>query len=564
MLELRDYQRDCLDALSQCARRGVKRMLVALPTGTGKTVIFSQIPRLIKNGRRMLVVAHREELLDQAAEKLKWANPDLIVGIEQAERHAGAMAQVVVASIQTLAVSPQRLETLDPTSFSLLVIDEAHHAPANTCLKLMHRFGLGPDPFTPGMTKAEIQADFKAFIPRAEAPNLIGFTATPNRTDGIGLKSIFDEIAYSRTIEDMMRAGWLCKIVGKQIQTGVSLAGVKTSYGDFQEDALADTVNLAERNELAVKSYLGLAAGRSCLVFCVDVEHTTDMCSAFQKAGVAADLVVGSTPPDERSAMITRYKEKKIPVLCNCMVLTEGFDAPETSCIIMARPTKSQLLYTQMMGRGTRIATGKEDLLVIDLVDAGANGVADLNSLFGLPPELKTNDGVLAAQDQIAVAAEESAARARTIEEVKKLARDFNPLGHWRLPTWFTGGLHWSKTSWGYALYMKGGSRIEVCPDLLEQTEVKVIPVTNIPGYILGHYDTESEAIAAAESLVAREFPSQVAILAQNAPWHNEPASAPQLARLRQWRIPHAPGITKKEASVLMDQAIARFRQRRG
>lgn len=527
---------------------------------TGKTVIFSALPAMIKNNRRMLVIAHRKELLDQSAEKIRWANPDLLVDIEQAERHASPLAQVVVASIQTLSVTPERLAALDPRDFAIIVIDEAHHAPANTYLKLLHRFHLGPNPEQPGETKTQRQQAFKTFAPKETAPFLIGFTATPNRTDGIGLEAVFDEIAYSRTIEDMMRAGWLCKIVGKQVQTGVSLAGVKVSHGDFQEGQLAQAVNLAERNELAVKSYLGMATGRSCLVFCVDVEHTQAMCQAFQDVGLAAEYVVGSTAKDQRDGIIAAYRAGKVPVLANCMVLTEGFDAPETSCIIMARPTKSQLMYTQMIGRGTRIASGKENLLVIDLVDAGSNGVADLNALFGLPPALETPDGVLAAQEELARAKASAAAEARTIEEVKQLARNFNPLGKGKLPFWFKGGLRWTSTSWGYALHMKAGA-ITVRENLLGQFEVKIHPRTGIPDYILGKYPSEEEAISQAESLVVREFPGQVAMIAQEAPWHDQPASQKQLDRLRQWRVSHPAGITKKQAGDLMEEQIKKWRR---
>ena len=559
MFTLRDYQEGCLTACAAAARKGIKRMLIALPTGTGKTVIFSRVPDMIKDRRRMLVVAHRKELLDQSAEKIQLANPEIQVAVEQAEREADPDSQVIVASIQTLAVSPSRLERLRPDDFAVLVIDEAHHAPATSYLKLLHRLGLGPDPFAPGQTVGDRRKAFKTFKPADTAPFLLGFTATPNRTDGVGLEAIFDEIAYTRTIEEMIKAGWLCKIVGKRVSTVASLEGVKISDGDFQEGALAKAVNLANRNELAVKSYLSLAAGRRCLVFCVDVQHTLDMTEAFKNVGVSVDMVVGSTPKEQRDAIIANYKRGIIPVLANCMVLTEGFDAPETSCIIMARPTKSQLLYTQMMGRGTRIAPGKENLLVIDLVDAGAQGVADLNDLFGLPPGLDTDDDVITSQEKVAEAAAEAAAHARTLEEIKDLAKDFNPLGKWRLPTWFTGGLRWSKTTRGYALFLKGGAVIAVKQNLLGQCGVTVQPKT-LPGYVLGMYETEAEAITAAEILVVNEFTDQVGLLAADAPWHDDLASEKQKARLTGWNVPIPPGLTKIQASELMDKKLRQFK----
>ena len=188
-LQLRDYQQECLSSLGAAARRGVKRMLVALPTGTGKTVVFSQIPSMIKGGRRMLVVAHREELLDQAAAEISRANPALTVDMEQAKLHASPWANVVVASIQTLAVSPQRLEGLVPESIAVLVVDEAHHAPATSYVKLFARLGLAPDiDALSESTKTARSRLLQEFKPGPAAPTLIGFTATPHRTDTIGLE----------------------------------------------------------------------------------------------------------------------------------------------------------------------------------------------------------------------------------------------------------------------------------------------------------------------------------------------------------------------------------------
>ena len=218
-IQLRDYQQECLDEILAGAARGVKRMLVALPTGTGKTVIFSQLPRVLPG--KMLVIAHREELLDQAAEKIEWGNPKLTVDIEQANRHASPLAQVVVASIQTLAVSPNRLDALGPDTFRSVVVDEAHHVVAHSYLRVLASLGLAPD--VTGLTRGELSRQnvshqvrrlFQDFRPSPDAPLLLGFTATPNRTDGRGLEFVLDEIVYSKTILEMMEAGWLCPIRG--------------------------------------------------------------------------------------------------------------------------------------------------------------------------------------------------------------------------------------------------------------------------------------------------------------------------------------------------------------
>ena len=561
-IQLRDYQQECLDALGQAARRGVKRMLVALPTGTGKTVVFSQLPQLIKNGRRMLVVAHREELLDQAAEKIAWANPTLMIGVEQAERHATPMDQVVVASIQTLAVSPKRLEALSPESFAILVIDEAHHATALSYLGLLHRLGLGPAVWSRAKSKTARQEAFASFRPEATAPALIGFTATPSRTDSIGLEAVFDEIAYSRTIEEMMRAGWLCPIIGKRVQSQASLAKVKISHGDFQEAQLSQEVNTPERNELAVKSYLTLAAGRQALCFCVDVKHTQDLCHAFQEAGVSADYVVGATAKDLRQDVIARYRQGSVSVLCNCMVLTEGFDAPETSCIIMARPTKSSLLYTQMLGRGTRIAQGKENLLVIDLVDAGAIGVSSVNTLFGLPPKLETDNDVISSLgdlgqiDQLELIPHEVLANARSLAEVQDLARDFNPLMAARIPEWLSCTLAWVRTSYGYALSVDRG-HIGIVEDLLGHATIRV-KTRSMASNTGVTWPNAQEAVNVAEKFVQKHFSDQMYFLDRKAPWRvsKDPVTEPQLNLLNKLRVRYPAGLTKGQAGDLISKAL--------
>ncbi|MGI0011854.1 MAG: DEAD/DEAH box helicase, partial [Nitrososphaera sp.] len=485
------------------------------------------------------------------------------------QRHASAKSQVVVASIQTLAVSPKRLDGLNPETFGAVVIDEAHHAPARTYLTMLARLGLAPDiaslpeiDLTNKKQAKQKRSVFESFKPPKEAPYLIGFTATPHRSDGIGLECVFDEIAYQKTIEEMMKSGWLSKIIGKRIQTESDLSGVKISHGDYQEKELSATVNTADRNGLIVKAYEALAMGRRALCFCVDVQHTIDMTNAFCKAGLKAMHVIGETPTEIRSNIIKTYKVGELDVLCNCMVLTEGFDAPETSCIIMARPTKSSLLYTQMLGRGTRIAPNKENLLVIDMADAGAAGVASLNTLFGLPPKLDTKDqDVLSIQDEIQAEIEglpeEELANIHTIEEVRQLAQDFNPLMQTRLPGWIDANLAWVKTSYGYALGLKKG-HVGIVVNLLGQGTVK-IQLPRHKAEILGHYPNEQDAISFAEQWVSQEYQEDMYLLDRNAKWRtsDSPPSDKQVALCERLRIKLPPNPTKGQAQAILARHFA-------
>jgi len=567
-IQLRDYQLECLEAIKTAARRGVKRQLVALPTGTGKTVIFSQLPRMIKGGRKMLVVAHRTELLDQAAEKIPWANPGLAVEIEQADRHISPNAQCIVASVQTLSVSPKRIENLELEKIALIVVDEAHHIIASSYLGLLNKLGLAPDITDKGETGtrrpgASRRALFANFKPASTAPSLIGFTATPHRTDTVGLEAVLDEIAYSKTIEEMMRAGWLCKIIGKRISTNTDISGVHTSHGDYQEGELANSVNTKERNLLAVRSYQGLGTGRQALVFCVDVAHTQDMCQAFQDAGISAGYVVGSTPKDERAKTIQDHKSGNIAVMVGCGVFTEGYDDPSINCIIMARPTKSSLVYTQCLGRGTRIAPFKLDLLVIDLVDVGATGVQSVNTLFGLPVKLNTDDGVLATQDAFKEEADQlslaSFAEAVTMEDVRRMARDFDPLQQAMMPEHIRHSMAWVRTSYGYALSVANG-HLGIVENLLGQCSLRIRSRSaegkNGP---LGWYNDVQNAINAAEKYARDTMGGYAVLLDKDAKWRtsSEKATPAQIKWLTRKKIAFPEGITKGQAAMLLSRAFS-------
>ncbi len=582
MIQLRDYQTECRDAVDSLNARGVNRSLVALPTGTGKTEIIAHLLRL--KGRRSLVLAHREELLDQAAARIEAANPVCTVDVEQAARKASKWADIVVASVQTFAVSPQRLDRIDADSIQDVIVDEAHHAIARTYIDILARLGLAPD--IEGLSYQRmnkkklnelLRAEYETFKPDINR-TLTGFTATPHRTDGIALQWLFDEMAYTRSIEDMMRAGWLAKIKGIRVDTGLDITKVKTTRGDYQEKDLSEAINTPERNQLAVSSWLAHAGeGRQTIVFCVDVAHVEAMTQAFQDAGVDADFVVGASPKDERRGVIERFKTGKLQVLVNCMVLTEGFDHAATSCILMARPTKSSLLYTQMLGRGTRISEGKGDLLVIDLADTAKAGVTHLNTLFGLPPKLEVSgesDGpdVMDAVD----AFEELQAEfpisldhldeALTIDEVRDLSEEFNPLLQASLPEWVADQvrLAWVRAPFGYALAMKGYT-MGVVVDMLGHSELWCRGGTGTQKRgtkkALGKFGSAIEGLQFAEEWVGREFPDQFTFLDRSSAWHKraarEPASKRQLYYLRREKIRFSEDISKVDATMLLGRAFA-------
>src|SRR5437899_7779255 len=249
---LRDYQREALRAVRDAYIAGKRRVIVSLPTGSGKTVVFAHFPRVLNMKKRLLVLAHREELLLQARDKFRSIEPELKAEIEQAGSRAAADAKVVIASVPTLARNTARLSRLQPDEFSIIVVDEAHHAVAPSYRRIFDHFGL--------------------FEPRSPR-YLIGFTATPRRGDKQGLGEVFQEVCYARDMREMIADRYLCPITGWRVASDLSLDEVKVRHGDFVEGQLARVVNTPSRNNMLVKAYRDLAGGRRAIVFCVDVAH---------------------------------------------------------------------------------------------------------------------------------------------------------------------------------------------------------------------------------------------------------------------------------------------------
>src|SRR5213593_3148958 len=251
MFDLRPYQTEALVRLLKAYKARKRRVIVSLPTGTGKTVVFAHFPSALRMKKRLLVLAHREELLLQARDKFRSSDPDLKVEIEQAGARASAGARVVVASVPTLARGDgARLAQLRPDDFSIIVVDEAHHAVAPSYRRIFDHFGL----FLSGASRY-----------------LVGFTATPRRGDHQGLGEVFEEVCYARDLREMISDGYLCPIRGWRVDTDLWLDSVKVRHGDFVESHLARVVDTPARNALLVRAYRELAGGRRTIVFCVDV-----------------------------------------------------------------------------------------------------------------------------------------------------------------------------------------------------------------------------------------------------------------------------------------------------
>lgn len=336
-IELRDYQIDAITAVRDefAARR--RSTLLILPTGCGKTVTFGMIARRVaERGGRALVLAHREELIDQAAETLTRLGLD--VGVEKAGSHARALydPHAVVASVQTLR--PGRLALWPADYFRLVIVDEAHHAVAESYRKILRHFDA-----------------FK-----------LGVTATADRADGESLGQVYESVAYEYSLWDAMTAPppgpYLCRYKFVQCDVGIDLRDIRTTGDDLNAADLEDAIRPhVETLANAIRQEIG---DRKTIVFTPDVGSAQAMATALESIGVKAAWVAGSSA--DRRDIIRAFKRGEFQVLCNCMIATEGFDVPDISAVVLCRPTQSRALYSQMCGRGCRLAPGKRDCLLVD------------------------------------------------------------------------------------------------------------------------------------------------------------------------------------------------------
>lgn len=334
IITLRDYQKECIDKISEA---GQGRHLVQMATGLGKTVTFANIPRQ----GRMLILSHREELVNQP---LKYFNCS--TGIEMSKNHTVGNEDVVSASVQTMT---HRLEKFDPHDFDIIIVDEAHHAAANSYKRVINHF---------------------------EPRMLLGFTATPNRADSAKLDDVFDDIIFQRDLRWGILNGYLCDILCKRADIGYDLSAVHTKMGDYAPGELEKAMDGTA--DAIAQVYREHAKGAT-LIFAVSVEQ----CQEIAKRIPGAEVVTGQTK--DRQDIIARFTRREIPCIVNCMVFTEGTDIPLVETVIIARPTQSDTLYTQMVGRGLRLYPGKDKLTLIDCV--GVTGKASLctaPSLLGI------------------------------------------------------------------------------------------------------------------------------------------------------------------------------------
>lgn len=373
LLPMRDYQRECVEAVERAWEGGMRRPGVVLPTGAGKTVVFAHAIdrwRRANAGRRALVVAHRHELIEQAAGKLRSVMPGTRVGIVKANRNE-TLYPVVVASIQTLIQQSRRRQLLD---VGLIVVDEAHHAAAPTYVTTLQHFG--------ALSRGLAGRDGDALA--------LGVTATMIRGDDKALGEIWQDVVYSRSIAEMIAEGWLVRPRGIRVRVqDLDLGGVRKYRGDYSEASLGAAIEDSLAPEAVAKAmaeHAMLPDGtvRPTLLFAPLVRTAELFRDALRDAGFTSEVLSGKSAPDERERVLAAFRRREVQILCNAMLFTEGTDLPLVSCLVIARPTLNPGLYVQMVGRALRPDIGKDDALVLDVVGvAQRHRLAAPVDLFG-------------------------------------------------------------------------------------------------------------------------------------------------------------------------------------
>lgn len=405
-MKLRPYQEEARQAIHDEWKSGVKNTLLVLPTGTGKTIVFSKvIEDRVKQGERVLVLAHRGELLDQAADKLEQAT-GLKCATEKAEQTAlGSWYRVVVGSVQTM-MRDKRLEQFDKDFFDTIIVDEAHRTIADSYLRVLNYF---------------------------EDAKVLGVTATPDRGDMKNLGSFYESLAYEYSLPQAIKEGFLCPIKALTIPLKLDLSNVGQSAGDFAVGELGSALDpyLESIADEMVKN----ASDRKTVVFLPLVKTSQKFTEILNQKGFRAAEINGEST--DRQEILEDFENDKYNVLCNSMLLTEGWDCPSVDCIVVLRPTRVRPLYSQMVGRGTRLFEGKTELLLLDFLwhtdrhelchpahliaenDELADAMTKRIEEAGVPLDLEDVESV-AAED---VVAEREEALAKQLAEMRRRKR---------------------------------------------------------------------------------------------------------------------------------------------
>lgn len=458
LLPLRDYQLDTIKQLHTRWDAGDTRVPAVLATGLGKTVIFAHLIAdwlRVNVRKRAIVLVHTDELVQQAYKKMRDVAPDLTIGIVKAERNE-VYARAIIASVQSLRSAKRRAQI---RNLGLLIIDECHHSTSPTYRAILEHFGATPSPCSECQGTGAGDANGKCWDCQGTALynggqlsdiKVAGFTATLARGDKAKLSDIWSEPAVTYGISFGIRRGYLLDVRGKRIVVpDLDFGKVKKQGGDYQDASLGQAMADSYAPEIIAAKYKELASDRKGLVFWPLVATAELGAKAFNDAGIPSAVIHGTLGREERRLLLKKLASGEIQCIHNCAVLTEGFDDPTISCVVIARPTRSAPLYQQMVGRGLRPDLSlppdrRGDCLVLDVV--GASRTHDLRSLVDLS-EKELSEDVVAMDEELSLLdmeefedKEEGTGQGGWPEEEPyvgaTLAEDFDPLGRTTAGAW--------------------------------------------------------------------------------------------------------------------------------
>jgi ATP-dependent helicase IRC3 len=435
-----------------------------------------------------------------------------------------------------------------------ILVHNCHHSVANSYVRILKHFG-------------------------ADQPDthllLWGCSATPKRSDGVGLEKLFDQIIFSMGLVDGIEQGFLTTLRAVRVTTTTDLTGVDVRGGDWAEGQLGDRINNPERNDLIYNAWMDhifLDDRKSTLAFCANVKHVYDLVEVFTRNNIDARGLDGTTDKEVRRKTVQAFRDQEFPVLVNCALMTEGTDIPNIDAIIMARPTQSSLLYQQCLGRGTRLFDGKIDCLVVDTVDASSGkNLMTVPSLFGLEPNFDAKgEDIMGVFRQMEQMVEENplAVQATDIDHAKQIVSEiFDPLSSGTTDSIIheSSKLKWRKIGDHYWLEVPKQGSIEVSQDALGKYDVKH-HAEGKAEMVRNRADAAS-ALQAADAFIRETYPASMPLLERNASWRSEPMSDGQVGFFKKHKMPVPTDergrilINKGEANERIDAKILQFRR---
>lgn len=544
MIELRDYQEECVKRiLASYHQDSSGTELVVLPTGAGKTIVFSAIIDQLQKAYELpaIVVAHRDELLDQAAEKYRIVKPDAVIGKIGSGQHQFG-GELTVASIATIS-RPEHLKHLKALYGTgkglVLVIDEAHHVAADGYQAVLEA----------------LQNAFKLFV-----------TATPDRLDNKPILANKKPL-YEASIIDMIQQGYLCDLKCVAVKTQTNLDNLHTQAGDFKPGELEEAIDNEARNNLIVQKYQEHTPGKRAVVFCVTIAHAHNLAAAFCSAGIPAETVTGDTPIDVRKQIYHRFRTGETLVMTNVMVLSEGWDEPKCEVGIGARPTQSRALYVQQLGRILRLAPGKAFATWLDITDNCMVHRLEPQSLSKiLGKKMKPDELLTEAIEREEHEMAEQRAQVRKLKAVRKEDLFID----------LTGKLVWQEKTDGMFVMVVGREqhRIALVPSETQDGYYSVWArlwpsfepqcwTTDQNNMVVDQPLDWAQTLAEKNAKLLLSDRNAMRTLDKLAPWRQriEPCTEKQIKMLNWKKIQYVGPLTKVEASELIDAYFVKKEQ---